>query len=195
MIEQSAAGADGSSIPQDGNAAVPGTYHKSEATHQPDEAPHPGILSRQAPDAARGPIPEAANPTQAGEVTAAASEAETVRFASQATPPPPSEAETEAPIAAVQAETVVTPAVKVAQEAKSEALSEGVVRKIDAANGKITLKHGPLVDLAMPAMTMVFKVQPPNLLNAVKVGDTVKFRAENLKGALTVTAIEPGTQK
>ncbi len=95
----------------------------------------------------------------------------------------------------VQAETVVTHTVKVAQASKSEALSEGVVRKIDAANGKITLKHGPLVDLAMPAMTMVFKVQPPNLLNAVKVGDTVKFRAENLKGALTVTAIEPGTQK
>jgi uncharacterized cupredoxin-like copper-binding protein/Cu/Ag efflux protein CusF len=96
---------------------------------------------------------------------------------------------------AVQAETVGTPAVKVAEAAKSEALSEGVVRKIDAASGKITLKHGPLVNLAMPAMTMVFKVQPPDLLNAVKVGDTVKFRAENLKGALTVTAIEPGTQK
>ena len=96
---------------------------------------------------------------------------------------------------AVQAQTVDTPAVKVAEAAKSEVLSEGVVRKIDAANSKITLKHGPLLNLAMPAMTMVFKVQPPDLLNAVKVGDTVKFRAENLKGALTVTAIEPGTQK
>lgn len=69
-------------------------------------------------------------------------------------------------------------------------MSEGVVRKIDPAAGKITLKHGPLANLDMPPMTMVFKVQPPALLNKVKTGDTVKFRAENIGGAYTVTAIE-----
>jgi Cu(I)/Ag(I) efflux system periplasmic protein CusF len=70
------------------------------------------------------------------------------------------------------------------------AMSEGVVRRIDAANARITLKHGPIANLDMPGMTMVFRVQPPALLNVVKVGDTVKFRAEDLGGALTVTAIE-----
>ena len=74
--------------------------------------------------------------------------------------------------------------------AKSDALSEGVVRKIDASTGKITLKHGPLANLNMPAMTMVFKVQSPDMLQSVKVGDTVKFRVENLKGAYVVTVIE-----
>ena len=73
--------------------------------------------------------------------------------------------------------------------AQSGVMSEGVVRKIDAANGKITLKHGPIVNLDMPPMTMVFRVQLPELLNAVKVGDTVKFHAESINGALTVTAI------
>ncbi len=61
-------------------------------------------------------------------------------------------------------------------------MSEGVVRKIDAANGKITLRHGPIVNLDMPAMTMVFRVRSPELLNGLKVGDTVKFHAESIDG-------------
>lgn len=78
-----------------------------------------------------------------------------------------------------------------AKPSNSTSLSSGEIKKIDKDVGKITLKHGPLVNLGMPAMTMVFKVQSPDLLNAVKVGDTVKFRAENIKGALTVTKIAP----
>jgi Cu(I)/Ag(I) efflux system protein CusF len=70
-------------------------------------------------------------------------------------------------------------------------MSEGVVRKIDAANNKITLRHGPIANLDMPGMTMVFRVQPPELLSGIKVGDTVKFHAEDINGALTVTAIQP----
>jgi len=78
-----------------------------------------------------------------------------------------------------------------AKASDSASLSNGEIKKIDKDAGKITLKHGPLVNLDMPAMTMVFKVQSPDLLNAVKVGDTVKFRAENIKGALIVTKIAP----
>lgn len=76
-----------------------------------------------------------------------------------------------------------------APAAEAPAMSEGVVRKIDVANGKITLKHGPLANLDMPPMTMVFRVSPPELLGALKVGDTVKFRAERIDGAFVVTAI------
>jgi len=75
--------------------------------------------------------------------------------------------------------------------AQARAMSDGVVRKIDSANGKITLKHGPIVNLDMPGMTMVFRVQPPELLNTVKVGDTVKFHAESVNGTFTVTEIRP----
>jgi Cu(I)/Ag(I) efflux system protein CusF len=74
--------------------------------------------------------------------------------------------------------------------AQAAAMSEGVVRKIDAANARITIRHGPLANLDMPPMTMVFRVQPPELLNAVKVGDKVKFHAEDINGTFTVTAIQ-----
>src|SRR5574340_950594 len=74
--------------------------------------------------------------------------------------------------------------------AQSAVMSDGVVRKIDRENGRITLKHGPLVNLDMPAMTMAFHVQPRGLLNAVKVGDSVKFHVEQIDGAYTVTAIQ-----
>lgn len=76
-----------------------------------------------------------------------------------------------------------------APAAQAGTMSDGLVRKVDVANGKITLKHGPIANLDMPAMSMVFRVLPPELLNAVKVGDTVKFHAESINGALTVTAI------
>lgn len=69
-------------------------------------------------------------------------------------------------------------------------MSDAVVRKVDPATGKITLKHGPIPNLEMPPMTMVFRVQPPELIDKVKAGDTVKFRAEDIGGNFTVTAIE-----
>lgn len=68
--------------------------------------------------------------------------------------------------------------------------SEGEVRKVDKEQGKVTLKHGPIPNLDMPGMTMVFRVASPKLLEAVKPGDKVRFTAENLNGALTVTALE-----
>jgi Cu/Ag efflux protein CusF len=65
------------------------------------------------------------------------------------------------------------------------------VRKVDKAQGKVTLKHGPIAHLDMPAMTMVFKVSDPRLLDGLNQGDKVRFTAENVKGAVTVTAIQP----
>lgn len=91
------------------------------------------------------------------------------------------------------AEHTPPPATTTVRSADSASLSTGEIKKIDKDAGKITLKHGPLANLSMPAMTMVFKVQSPDLLNTVKVGDAVKFRAENIKGALTVTHITPVT--
>jgi Cu/Ag efflux protein CusF len=78
----------------------------------------------------------------------------------------------------------------VAPMAGQSVMTEGVVRRIDAANGRITLRHGPIANLDMPAMTMVFRAQPPELLAPLKVGDAVKFHAEDIGGVLTVTAIE-----
>lgn len=69
-------------------------------------------------------------------------------------------------------------------------LSEGLVKKVDKAQGKITLKHGPLQNMDMPGMTMVFRVQDAGWLDQVKPGDTVRFVADRVNGALTVTRLE-----
>ena len=68
--------------------------------------------------------------------------------------------------------------------------TDGEVRKVDKEQAKVTLKHGPITNLDMPGMTMVFKVADPKMLDAIKPGDKVKFAADNVNGALTVTAIE-----
>ena len=68
--------------------------------------------------------------------------------------------------------------------------TEGEVRKVDKEAKKITLKHGPILNLDMPAMTMVFQVKDPAMLEKVKAGDKVQFEAQKLGGAYTLTWIE-----
>ncbi len=69
-------------------------------------------------------------------------------------------------------------------------LADGQVTKIDESAGKITLRHGPIKNLDMDSMTMVFRVQDPSVLKTVKVGDTVKFEADRVNGQITITRIE-----
>ena len=69
-------------------------------------------------------------------------------------------------------------------------MADGEVRKVDLQTKKITLKHGEIKNLEMPGMTMVFQVKDPAMLDAVKPGDKVKFKAEKAGGAVVVTEIE-----
>lgn len=68
--------------------------------------------------------------------------------------------------------------------------SEGEIRKVDAAQGKVTLRHGPIANLDMPAMTMVFTATDPKFLDGLKQGDKVRFTADKKDGAYVVTAIQ-----
>jgi Cu/Ag efflux protein CusF len=71
------------------------------------------------------------------------------------------------------------------------ALTDGLVTKVDASAGKITIKHGPMKKFDMEdGMTMVYRAQDPAMLQAVKAGDKVKFDAENVNGQFVVTKIE-----
>ena len=79
----------------------------------------------------------------------------------------------------------------VAQVKAATPLTEGEVRKVDKDAAKITLRHGPILNLEMPEMTMVFRVQDPMMLDQMKPGDKVRFAADKLGGALTITQIEP----
>jgi len=70
------------------------------------------------------------------------------------------------------------------------ALTPGEVRKVDRVAGKLTIRHGPIVNLDMQAMTMVFRVSDPAMLEGLQVGDKIDFVAELIKRATVVTGIE-----
>ena len=71
----------------------------------------------------------------------------------------------------------------------SAEMTEAEVRKVDKENSKITLKHGEIKNLEMPAMTMVFQVADTAMLDKVKAGDKVRFKAGKDGGKLVVTEI------
>ena len=68
--------------------------------------------------------------------------------------------------------------------------TDAEVMKIDKAQQKITLRHGEIKNLDMPPMTMVFRAQDPAMLDAVKVGDKVKFEPDKINGQLTIIKMQ-----
>jgi len=70
------------------------------------------------------------------------------------------------------------------------ALSEGMVKRVDLATGRIALAHGPIENLGMPPMTMTFEVTDKALLKGIKAGDKVRFRAEQIRDRLIVTSLK-----
>ena len=76
--------------------------------------------------------------------------------------------------------------------AQGTPMVSGTVDKIDEAQGKITLDHGPIPNLNMDAMTMVFRAQDPAMLKTVKQGDKIQFQADRVNGQITVTKIQKG---
>ena len=68
-------------------------------------------------------------------------------------------------------------------------VSTGEIKKIDKEAGKLTIKHGELKNLHMPAMTMVFDVTDKAVLSQVKPGDKISFVAGNANGELTASNI------
>ena len=74
--------------------------------------------------------------------------------------------------------------------ARANDLADAEVRKIDKEAGKITLKHGEIRNLDMPPMTMVFSVKDKAMLEQIKAGDKVKFKAAKEGGNYVVTEIQ-----
>ena len=70
------------------------------------------------------------------------------------------------------------------------AKAEGEVRKVDKDAKKLTLRHGPIPNLEMPDMTMVFRVADPQMLDGLEVKQKVRFTADRIEGQLTVTSLE-----
>lgn len=72
----------------------------------------------------------------------------------------------------------------------AEEFTKGVVNKVDTKAKKVTIKHEDLKGLDMPAMTMVFRVEDPALLDKLKEGSNIEFVAERVNGKLTVTQVK-----
>lgn len=70
------------------------------------------------------------------------------------------------------------------------ALTDAEVRKVDAATGMVTLKHGALRNVGMPAMTMAFKAKDASMIKQIHEGDKVKVRVEDVDGTLTIVKLE-----
>ena len=102
-----------------------------------------------------------------------------------------------APAAAVPSHPTPATAPATAADASTEAASlpwaEAEVRRIDDQAGKISLRHGPIANLEMPPMTMVFQVQDRSLLARAKPGDRVRFTADKVNGQYTVLQLEPAS--
>jgi Cu(I)/Ag(I) efflux system periplasmic protein CusF len=94
-----------------------------------------------------------------------------------------------APLAAMADDAHHKPAA--ASSAAAADMTDGEVRKIDTEDSKITLKHADIKNLDMPGMTMVFVVKDKAMIDKLKAGDKVKFKAINDAGKFTVTEIQP----
>ncbi len=93
--------------------------------------------------------------------------------------PAPSLTDTPAPAKAARTES-----------AKATPLVSGTVKKLDEATGKVTLDHERIPNVDMDAMTMAYKVQDTGFLKGLKVGDKVRFSADEINGQVTVTRIQ-----
>ena len=73
--------------------------------------------------------------------------------------------------------------------AADDAMVDGVVKEM-RPGGELTIKHGPLPNLDMPAMTMVFKTADPGMAKGLKVGDKIKMQVEDKGGKLTIMKLK-----
>lgn len=75
--------------------------------------------------------------------------------------------------------------------ADASAMTSGEVRRIDREAAKLTIRHGEIPHLEMPPMTMVFRVRDAALLEGLKEGDRIRFRAEKDGRQYVVIALTP----
>lgn len=67
----------------------------------------------------------------------------------------------------------------------------GVLKSVNAAEGKVKIAHEAIPALEWPAMTMWFPLQG-TLPSTIKVGDNVRFELQQENGKWVITRIESG---
>ncbi len=79
---------------------------------------------------------------------------------------------------------------KEAKPAAGAAWTDGEVARIDRAAGSVTIKHGPMPKLDMPAMTMPYRVKDKAVLDQLKPGDKIRFDLDSVGGVFTVLRLD-----
>lgn len=77
------------------------------------------------------------------------------------------------------------------QQSSSGIDAIGVVKTLRISQGKVKIKHGPIDKYGMPAMTMVFQVSDPSLLDNLEKGNRIGFNIDNSSGGFVITNITP----
>jgi Cu/Ag efflux protein CusF len=70
------------------------------------------------------------------------------------------------------------------------ALTNGEIVNVHPKEGKMLLKHGPIPNIGMGAMTMEFGLKDRKAFRKFKKGDKVRFAADRVDGEYVVTHIE-----
>jgi Cu/Ag efflux protein CusF len=73
--------------------------------------------------------------------------------------------------------------------AQDAAFTKGYVKALDAEAGKVTIIHEELVNLDMPAMTMVFRADE-DMMARLSEGQDIEFVADRVEGKLTVVELK-----
>lgn len=68
--------------------------------------------------------------------------------------------------------------------------TKGVVKKVDAEAGKVTVIHEELKNLDMPAMTMVFRTGDDTIMAKMQEGEQIEFLADRVNGKLTIIELK-----
>jgi Cu/Ag efflux protein CusF len=69
--------------------------------------------------------------------------------------------------------------------------ARGTVKSVRLSQNKIRIAHDPIEKYGMPAMTMVFKVKDPKMLEGIEKGLRVEFDVENTPGGFEIVNIKP----
>jgi len=76
----------------------------------------------------------------------------------------------------------------VAPAQAQEAQASGEVRRVNIDEGKITIKHGAIPGLELPAMSLVYRADS-SLLRGIQPGDKITFSAKREGTQYVVTKI------
>ncbi|MDY0309996.1 MAG: copper-binding protein [Castellaniella sp.] len=77
----------------------------------------------------------------------------------------------------------------VSAAAPVQAQASGEVVRVNAAGGKIAIRHGAIDKLDLPAMILVYHADPA-LLAGIAAGDRVDFTAERASGHYRIVALK-----